>query len=312
MNVVAGGTITASQLNLNNASAVVTVPGVLTLNGAVSDSAAGKIVGSATAGTVKFSSGTLDLANIGGTTTDEKNLNIEKIDAAGTLTLVGTHAFTGTTTVTGGILDISAAILSNTSALSVGASGTLGLSSTTPSTITGTASFTAGSKVKLTGSAADGTVIMTASTGMSGTAPTLDPAVPGYITEISGTQLKLKAFVTPAPLNTWDAGAAPDNNINTAANWGVDTLPASTATATFGNAGSTATVNVDTQFAGVTFNRAAAFTVAGLEQPDHLQRQFGSLHQPGCFKLRRRHPDHRRPTPGGHDEHRQQVPLARQ
>ncbi len=264
MNVVAGGTIIASQLTIGNASAVVTVPGTLTLNGAVSDSAAGKIVGTATAGTIKFTSGTIDLANIGGATDDEKNLNIEKIGgAADTLTLVGTHEFTGTTTVTGGILDIGAATLSGTSALSVGASGTLGLSSATPSTIPGTATFTAGSKVKLNGSATDGAVIMTATAGMSGTAPTLDPAVPGFITEISGNELKLKSAVVPAPLNTWDAGAAPDANINTAANWGQDTLPASTASVTFGDAGSTATVNVDTQFAGVTFNRAAAFTVAG-------------------------------------------------
>ena len=268
--VEVGGSLSGTTLTVGGAaySGNLKVSGTASFSGALATgvTCGSKIVGNApTPGTLKLSSGTnLNGAIstvIGGAGTNENNLNLEKINS-GTLTLTGANSYTGSTTVTAGILDITAASLTGTTALSVGASGTLGLSVSAPSTIPGTASFTSGSKVKLTGTAADGAVILTASGGVSGTAPTLDPVVPGFITEISGTQLKLKAAVVPSALNTWDAGGA-DTNINTAANWGQDTLPASSATATFGDAGSTATVNVDTQFAGVTFNRTAAFTVAG-------------------------------------------------
>ena len=268
--VEVGGNLSGTTLTVGGAvyTGNLKVSGTASFSGALATGAlaGSKIVGNdVTNGTLKLSSG----SNLNGSTStviggagNENNLNLEKI-SSGTLTLTGINPYTGSTTVTAGILEIGGATLSGTTALSVGASGTLGLTVSTPSTIPGTATFTSGSKVKLTGTATDGAVIMTATAGMSGTAPTLDPVVPGFITEISGTQLKLKAAVVPAPLNTWDAGAAPDTNINTAANWGQDTLPATTATASFGDAGSTATVNVDTQFAGVVLNRNAAFTVAG-------------------------------------------------
>jgi len=268
--VEVGGSLSGTTLTVGGSAYTgnLKVSGTASFSGdLVTGSQAGsKIVGNAPApGTLKLSSGsnfnTVSTV-IGGLGTNENNLNLEKINS-GTLTLTGTNPYTGSTTVTAGILDITAATLSGTTALSVGGSGTLGLSVSTPSTIPGSATFAVGSKVKLTGTATDGAVIMTANAGMSGTAPTLDPAVSGFITEISGTQLKLKAAVVPAPLNTWDAGAAPDTNINTAANWGQDTLPASSATVTFGDAGSTATVNVDSQFAAVVLNRNAAFNIAG-------------------------------------------------
>jgi autotransporter-associated beta strand protein len=268
--VEVGGNLSATTLTVGGAanSGNLKVSGTASFSGVLATGATvgSKIVGNApTPGTLKLSSGSnfnSVSTVIGGTGTNENNLNLEKINS-GTLTLTGINPYTGSTTVTAGILDITAATLSGTTALSVSASGTLGLSVSSPSTIPGTATFAAGSKVKLTGTATDGAVIMTASGGMSGTAPTLDPVVPGFITEISGTQLKLKAAVVPAPLNTWDAGASPDTNINTAANWGLDTLPDSTATVTFGDAGSTATVNVDSQFAAVVLNRNAAFNIAG-------------------------------------------------
>ena len=102
---------------------------------------------------------------------------------------------------------------------------------------------------------------MTATGGMSGPTPALSPAVSGYFTKIVGNTLRLKAGT--GTLNTWDAGGGVDTNINTEANWGGDILPVSVASVIFGDAGSTATVNVDSQFAGVTFNRAAAFNIAG-------------------------------------------------
>ena len=63
----------------------------------------------------------------------------------------------------------------------------------------------------------------------------------------------------------WDAGGA-DANVNTAANWNNDSLPAAFAgsaapAVTFATAGSAAVVNVDAFFTGVTLNRAAAFSL---------------------------------------------------
>ncbi|MBC8011979.1 MAG: hypothetical protein H7067_17985, partial [Burkholderiales bacterium] len=64
----------------------------------------------------------------------------------------------------------------------------------------------------------------------------------------------------------WDGGGA-DTNINTAANWNNDVvnLLNGTQAATFGTAGSTATMNVAGAFTSLTFNRdnAAGFTVNG-------------------------------------------------
>jgi autotransporter-associated beta strand protein len=267
--VAVAGSLSGTTLTVGGAAYTgnLKVSGTASFSGALATGslAGSKIVGNAASiGTLKLSSGT-NLAGststvIGGAGTNENNLNLEKINS-GTLTLTGTNPYTGTTTVTAGVLDIGGAILSGTTALSVGATGTLGLSVTTPSTVPGTATFAPGSQVKLTGTAADDALLLTATGGMSGPTPGLNPAVPGYFTKIVGNQLRLKAGT--GTLNTWDAGGAADTNINTAANWGGDILPVSVATVIFGDAGSTATVNVDSQFAGVTFNRADAFTIAG-------------------------------------------------
>ncbi len=62
----------------------------------------------------------------------------------------------------------------------------------------------------------------------------------------------------------WDAGGGATTNINTASNWDGDVVNAlnGSTTATFGTAGSTATINTNASFTGITFNRDAAFTIA--------------------------------------------------
>jgi autotransporter-associated beta strand protein len=71
--------------------------------------------------------------------------------------------------------------------------------------------------------------------------------------------------VTPTAFagTIWDGGGA-NTNINTRENWdsdAVNALNGSTA-ATFATAGSTATINTNTSFTGITLNRDAAFTIA--------------------------------------------------
>jgi autotransporter-associated beta strand protein len=65
----------------------------------------------------------------------------------------------------------------------------------------------------------------------------------------------------------WDAGGGATTSINTASNWdgtapGVVNALNGTTAATFGTAGSTATINVAASFTGITINRDAAFTIA--------------------------------------------------
>ena len=71
---------------------------------------------------------------------------------------------------------------------------------------------------------------------------------------------------TPASFagTIWDAGGGTTTNINTATNWDGDVVNAlnGSTTATFGTAGSTATINTNASFSGITFNRDAAFTIA--------------------------------------------------
>lgn len=62
----------------------------------------------------------------------------------------------------------------------------------------------------------------------------------------------------------WDAGGGTTTNINTASNWDGDVVNAlnGSTTATFGTGGSTATINTNASFTGITFNRDAPFTIA--------------------------------------------------
>ncbi|MCU0779874.1 MAG: autotransporter-associated beta strand repeat-containing protein [Akkermansiaceae bacterium] len=61
----------------------------------------------------------------------------------------------------------------------------------------------------------------------------------------------------------WDGGGG-NTNINTAANWDSDVVNAlnGTTAAVFGTGGSTATINVNASFTGITINRNANFTIA--------------------------------------------------
>ena len=71
--------------------------------------------------------------------------------------------------------------------------------------------------------------------------------------------------VTPTAFagTVWNAGGGATTNINTAANWGgvVNALNGTT-TATFATAGSSATINTNASFTGVTLNRDANFAIA--------------------------------------------------
>ena len=62
----------------------------------------------------------------------------------------------------------------------------------------------------------------------------------------------------------WDAGGGATTNINTASNWDSDAVNAlnGTTSATFATAGSTATINTNASFTGITFNRDSPFTIA--------------------------------------------------
>jgi fibronectin-binding autotransporter adhesin len=80
--------------------------------------------------------------------------------------------------------------------------------------------------------------------------------------------LVMAVSLTTQSLNAgtiWDGGGGTGNtSISTATNWNdnvVNALDGTTA-ATFGTGGSTATINVNTSFTGVTINRAANFTIA--------------------------------------------------
>lgn len=68
---------------------------------------------------------------------------------------------------------------------------------------------------------------------------------------------------TATAQTTWDAGAGVDTNIDTAANWNNNVLPANdgTASVAFGTGGSIANFNTDYFFKDVTLNRVSAFSL---------------------------------------------------
>lgn len=78
----------------------------------------------------------------------------------------------------------------------------------------------------------------------------------------------VQSFQTVASL-TWDAGGSTDTSINLNGNWQDDAPPdllTGVETAIFGTAGTTATLNIDSAFAALVFNRNANFTLTGNSQ----------------------------------------------
>ena len=74
---------------------------------------------------------------------------------------------------------------------------------------------------------------------------------------------QLTLLATVSAQTSWDAGGAGDANINTAANWNNDTLPANDGSGqvTFASAGTSANFNADYFFQGITLNRGGAFSL---------------------------------------------------
>lgn len=82
---------------------------------------------------------------------------------------------------------------------------------------------------------------------------------------VSRLHLIALALAIPAQAGTtWDAGGGATTNINTASNWDGDVVNAlnGTTAATFATAGSTATINTNASFTGITLNRDANFAIA--------------------------------------------------
>jgi fibronectin-binding autotransporter adhesin len=98
----------------------------------------------------------------------------------GTLTLSGNNLYTGTTTVSGGTLVLHGGSQEVTHH---GANRrTLGFDITTPTSSTASVTLDAGHKISVNGSPTlPSYTLLTTTSTITGTAPNLDPAIPGYI-----------------------------------------------------------------------------------------------------------------------------------
>lgn len=104
---------TWNNVTLNN-TMTIAVGGTVSINAVSGTTTAGRIVGTGSPGaTLRITSGTLNSTNItvGGSATAEKTLDIVKQNA-GTLTLNGTHTYTGNTTVEAGTLVLNGVLAS--------------------------------------------------------------------------------------------------------------------------------------------------------------------------------------------------------
>ncbi len=117
----------------------------------------------------------------------------------GTLTLSGNNLYTGSTTVSGGTLALHGG--SQKSPITVQTGATLGFDIAAPNTSTKAVTLDAGHKISVSGSPTlPAYTLMTTSSTITGAAPNLDPAIPGYNLMVDGgNTLKLIA----APTNTY-------------------------------------------------------------------------------------------------------------
>jgi autotransporter-associated beta strand protein len=154
---------TWNNVTLNN-TMTVAVGGTVSINAIAGTTNAGRIVGTgATGATLKINSGTLNSANItvGGATAEENTLDLVKQNT-GTLTVTGTHPYTGTTTVNAGTLTLNGSLVSpltlNTGATLAGEGST-----------TGALSFGAGTSILAFDPATQTGALSVASVSSSGT-----------------------------------------------------------------------------------------------------------------------------------------------
>ena len=122
---------TWNNVTLNNTMAVA-VSGTATINALTGTSPNARLTGNNIAGaTVRVSSGSAGAVVIGGTGVGWNTLDFVKQNA-GTLTITGTHTYSGSTSVNGGVLNLLANVQLSTSGIAVGNGGTLATAATLP------------------------------------------------------------------------------------------------------------------------------------------------------------------------------------
>jgi autotransporter-associated beta strand protein len=169
--VEVGGVLSATTLRIGSTlyTGNLKVSGTASFSGAITcgTTAGNRITGNdaVTAGTLKLSSGTLNgtTTTLGGVDSIEDNLNLVK-QGGGILTISGSHSYTGSTTVAGGILELSGDVASPATVLS---GGLLNLSGSTTAAVTVNAGGAIG---------AEGVINSTLTFADGATSITFDPA----------------------------------------------------------------------------------------------------------------------------------------
>ena len=176
------------QMTNNNTSNTTTIAGITGANRSLTFAGDGNTsVGDITTGT-----GTLTKNN------------------AGILSLSGANTYTGNTTVNAGTLALASG--SQTSAITVKNTATLGFTLSSSITSTKAVTLEAGHKIAVTGTPTLSSYTLMTALSFGGVAPNLDPAITGYELVVDGTALKLNSTGGGSPYSTWAATNAPSGN----------------------------------------------------------------------------------------------------
>ena len=249
----------------NAATNLVFDGGTLAYTGATATSTRAFTIKAGKTATINIGGNNLTLAGATGTSTTGALTKT----GAGTLSLSGACTYTGATTVAEGYLALAAG---TASPITVQSGAFIAL--TPGSTVTSTAALTlaAGSKIKISGSPADGSYTLLTASSISGT-PVLETVNPKYSIAHNGTTLTLVVSPPAYYLDVDGATAgfgSPSGTINaSASSWTTDAA-GSTATGAFASGGQfifgssgSYIINANVNFMGVNITTSGATVTLG-------------------------------------------------
>ena len=220
-----GTTLQAGTLQLGNATALGASSGALTVHaGLLNINGQTTTIGNLTGngGTIAnngTTANTLTIGSAGGTSGNFLGVIANNTNAGtgslaltktstGTITLSGLNTYTGATAINGGTLFLTGATQATT-AITTGASGSLGLAIASPVTAASAAVSLTSGTVTVTGTPSAPSYTLLTALSITGT-PILAAPVPDYELQVSGNQLRLVQVLSAYA--TWAATNAPTGN----------------------------------------------------------------------------------------------------